>query len=155
MNTSTATPQQAVRTALEKLEMSVETPLVPGEMERWIGAVSENWQTLVPLLQPLITEQHLAQFQEIRQEDPGLTHRVERMQAEDEGIEQAAEALGRQIEQMKLDISKGEPDEASLKPELKHFVGDVLRFIIRVRMQEQAVRTWLQEAFMRDRGTVD
>jgi len=155
MNTATATPQQAVRTALEKLEMSVETPLVPGEMERWIGAVSECWQTLVPLLQPLITEQHLAQFQEIRQEDPGLTHRVESMRADDEGIKQAAEELSRQIDQLKRDIRKGEPDEASLTSGLKPFVGDVLRFIIRVRMQEQAVRTWLQEAFMRDRGTVD
>lgn len=147
--------QQRLHAALDELEASVETPFVPGEFERWIAEVESAWTHLQPDLDWLLAKRHPEDYAEIGEEDPELIPRVEQMRQEDAEIEQQAAILQRQIPPLQSAIAHVEPDEAQLKPQLDELVRSVLSLIIRIRKQEQAVRTWLGEAFNRDRGTVD
>lgn len=147
--------QQALHAALDKLEASVETPLVPGEAERWIESVEADYQVARSCVLDAIGERHPEQYTTIWQEDEGLARRIEQLREEDTAIREAAESLGRHVSGMKSAIAKVEPDEAKLQSALEALVAEALRFIIRVRTLEQAIRTWVMEAFNRDRGTVD
>jgi hypothetical protein len=147
--------QQRLHEALGKLEASVETPFVPGEFERWIAEVESAWRNLQPGMELLITTRHPQDYAEIRQEDLELIPRVEQMRQEDAEIQRQADLLERQIPRLTAAVAHVEPDEGRLTPRLDAFAHDALSLIIRVRKQEQAVRTWLGEAFNRDRGTVD
>jgi hypothetical protein len=147
--------QQRLHEALAALEASVETPFVPGEFERWMSEVESAWKKLRTCLDWLIATRHPQDFAEIRQEDLELSPRVEQMRQEDAEIQQQAETLGQQIPPLQAAVAHVEPDEARLAPRLEALARDALNFVIRVRKQEQAVRTWLGEAFNRDRGTVD
>lgn len=146
---------QELSAALEELEACVETPLIPGEFERWIDEVDAAWTRLQPSLNSALTAQHPADYAEIGEEDQELIRRVEEMRQEDVEIAQEAANLGRHLPKLKSAIARGEPDEARLTPLIDTFIGSALGLIIRIRKQEQAVRTWLGEAFNRDRGTVD
>ena len=147
--------QQRLEGALATLEASVETPLVPGEFERRMSEVESAWKDLQPCFEWLMATRHPQDFAEIGREDAELISRVEQMRQEDAEIRQQAEILQQQIPPLEAAVAHVEPDEARLTPRLEALARDALNFVIRVRKQEQAVRTWLGEAFNRDRGTID
>lgn len=147
--------QQALHDALETFETSLETPFVPGELERWISEVDRAWLGLKPELSWLLTTKHPEEYAEIGEEDQELFQRVEQMRAEDAAIEQRIEETARQIPALASAIDRVEPDEDKLAVALENFVEKSLDLVIRIRKQEQSVRVWLLEAFTRDRGTVD
>jgi hypothetical protein len=141
--------------ALAELEADIETPCVPGELEGWIGAANDAFQRVQPLLDRQIHTVHPQQFSEISEEDEELLRRVEQMRQEDAGIAEAAGELREQIQKLETAAANIEPDEARFRTAFDDFVQAGLKWIIRVRTQEQAIRTWLMEAFTRDRGPVD
>lgn len=141
--------------ALAELEANIETPFVPGELERWINDVHGAFQRLRPLLDHQISDVHPQQYDEIREEDEELFRRVDQMRQEDADIIETASQLSEEIPKLQTAAANVEPDEAKLRTAFDGFVESVLDFIIRVRTQEQALRTWLMEAFTRDRGDVD
>ena len=155
MDTPRDNPQQALLEALDNLEACVETPFVPGELERWIGSVDDAWQPIPVLLARLASSHHPDQFAKMRDEDDGLIRRIELMREEDQKLDKLSDEFGQRIPQLETAIANIEPDEALLNPALDAFVDEALNLIIRIRTQEQTVRTWLLEAFNRDRGTVD
>ncbi|MCA9111872.1 MAG: hypothetical protein KDA52_18105 [Planctomycetaceae bacterium] len=155
MNERIAAQHQELHQALEFFEASVESPFVPGEIERWIAAVELAWNRLLPTLNWLITVRHPDEFAEIRQEDQELIRRVQQMRQEDAAIDSAAVELEQRISLIETAISNIEPDEVQVRTTLENFVDDAIGLIIRIRKQELAVRTWLLEALNRDRGTVD
>lgn len=155
MNDSDTTQQQELSNALDRFEASVETPFVPGEMEHWMTAVESEWNRLLPILTWLITTRHPRQYEEIQKEDDELIHRVQQLRKENTAIEASAIKLEQQIALIKSAVSAIEPDEARIKSTMEDFVEDSIKLIIRIRKQERAIRTWLLEAFTRDRGVVD
>lgn len=155
MNENTMTERNETDRALERFEASVETPLVPGELERWVAAVVQAWENLLPMIVRLTESDHPEVYAEIQREDRGLYHRVAEMRREDEKLRNAAEKLDHRIPRLTAAISEAEPDEARIAPFVDAFVADATAFVIRLRRQRLAVRTWLMEAFSRDRGTVD
>lgn len=145
---------ESLAETLAALEGAVATPFVPGELESWIGSVEDAFQRLKPLL-PELFDSHQAQFQEIRNEDPGLHQRVDQMRETDREIGAAADELQRRIPTLQQIVTNLEPDEAQLMSTMNSFVDECFAFIIAIRKQERAVRTWLLEALNRDRGDVD
>jgi hypothetical protein len=141
--------------SLANLEADVETPCVPGELEGWISDIDDALQRLRPLLERQIGVIHPRQFADIGAEDEELLRRVELMRLEDASIEVEARRLGEQIRILKTAATNIEPDEAKLRVAFDTFVEAGIAWIIRVRTQEQAIRTWFMEAFNRDRGDVD
>lgn len=140
---------------LAELEANVESPCVPGELERWFGDVDDAFQRLWPLFDHQIHTVHPQEFSEISAEDEELSRRVEQMRQEDAAIAQAAVRLQTRIESFETAAANIEPDEAKFRTALEDFVKAILEWIIRVRTQEHAIRTWLMEAFTRDRGSGD
>lgn len=148
-------PDDQFNGALDELERCAESPFIPGELERWHAAVSESLQRFTPLLKEHAQTVHPAEFQNITDEDPELLQRVELMREEDREIECEAERLLEDAARLQPAVQRVEPDEARVETTLTRFANAMLGFVIRVRKQEIAVRTWLGEAFGRDRGTVD
>jgi len=141
--------------ALAKVEAAVETPFVPGELERWMDAVEEAFLTLEPVLEKQLNQIHPDIYDDIQQEDPGLLPRVELMQSQDQEIKRADNEIKQKLPILRNAITNIEPDEAIIKRTLESFVDETLEFVITIRKQEQSLRTWTMEAFNRDRGTVD
>lgn len=141
--------------SLARLEECLETPLVPGELEAWIKTLRQAVGAFGPLFRRQVGEVHAAELSEIGSEDPELFGRVNELLHEDERNLQRFQFLERSIETLSELISEIEPDETRFKQHVDDLVEEGLQFVIAVRRQEVAIRTWLQEAFNRDRGDVD
>ncbi|REJ74260.1 MAG: hypothetical protein DWQ34_23980 [Planctomycetota bacterium] len=141
--------------ALAQFEATVEAPCVPGDLEGWFEAVDVAFQRLRPMVVEQVERIHPQQFSAIGQEDEELFRRVERMQQEDAALRKEFDQLGDDIATLERSAENLEPDEAKLREAFDGFVDKAIQCIIRVRTQEEAVRTWLMESFTRDRGAVD
>jgi septal ring factor EnvC (AmiA/AmiB activator) len=147
--------QEQFTQALALWETSLETPFVPGELERWIAAARASYDGFAPLWRQRRQRLHEAEFEEISEEDPELLQRVEEMREEDAEIDRQLTAIGERIAAFEKGIAKVEPDEGRIDDELAAFADAALAEVIRVRKQELALRTWLVEAFERDCGDGD
>ncbi|MEX0726455.1 MAG: hypothetical protein WEB58_09910 [Planctomycetaceae bacterium] len=138
---------------LDAFEQCTETPFVPGELEQWLSAVREAFDGLVPMVKES-QRIHEEEFVEIVEEDPELHVHVELMREEERAIAKELDELTKWFNEFpKRRIDGG--DETEYKLDLDRFVSAALEMLVRIRKQEVTVRTWLMEAFMRDRGTVD
>jgi hypothetical protein len=157
-----ATPKAAMRTgdpqfteALGAFETALETPLVPGELEAWAHAVRASAANLEPLIERRIASAHREQLAEIERTDPELIRRVEILEKEDEQICRDLECLRTLVAELDAAAPSVGPNEEHLNDQVSRLVDQGLAWVIRVHKQEVALRTWLVEAFERDRGAVD
>jgi hypothetical protein len=139
-----------LRPALDKLEAALETPFVPGELETWFDAVASVLADLGPILRSQIARQHGAQFEQIVQESPALQRSVEQLQREDGEVVAAYESLTARVAALAKKAATVEPDEGLMSQEAAHFADDGVWFVVRVRKQDAAIRTWLGEAMNRE-----
>jgi hypothetical protein len=147
--------QQKLTDALATLEKCLETPFVPGELERWFHAVETGVAEVRGHLRPVFERTHRAVLEEIFQEDPGLEHRIEQLRREDAEALEQFERFSDKSRRLAAVARRVEPDEARIKDECYTLVEEGLAFVISARKQEVALRTWLIEALERDRGVVD
>ncbi len=141
--------------ALARLEWCLETPVIPGEMERWTTNVEEAFNQVEPLLVDEIENQHPKKMKQISKEDPGLLHRVDSLKEQDQVLLKDLEQLRTKLDQLSNKAEAVEPDEARIEDKIGKFVDSGIAFIIASRKQEVAIDTWLMEALERDRGIVD
>lgn len=141
--------------AVEQLEVSLQSPVVPGEMVGWAEAVRK---AVIDLHTPLNEQFNLVHHQTIKQieiEDPELAARAENLKnADDENMQQFERLLNR-VDTLPERVSRAEPDEGSMESELQEIIDDGLQFVLSVRGQETAIDTWMNESVCRDRGAVD
>jgi hypothetical protein len=144
-----------LQTALQLFETCLETPLVPGELGSWAEQLTsacccakEQW------IQASQVE-HPDQFKQIGKEDPEMSTRVQNMQEEDMAIACQFDAVCQDVANFHDRSPTMEGDEARFKPAMQDLVEAGLKLVIRIRTQEQAIRTWFLEAFDRDRGNAD
>ena len=139
-----------LRPALDRLEASLETPFIPGELEAWFDAVASAVADLGPILHGQITLQHGAQFEQIVQESPALQRSVEQLEREDGEVAAAYQALKSRVAELAAKAATVEPDEALMSQEAARFADEGVWFVVRVRKQDAAIRTWLGEALNRE-----
>jgi hypothetical protein len=65
------------------------------------------------------------------------------------------DGLAERCKQITQKAPRIEPDELKLHEEVNALIHDGLAFMIDWQQQEIALRSWLQEAFTRDRGVAD
>ena len=144
-----------LKDALERLEYAAESPVVPGESVAWLQSLLNALRQVSCSYHVQVRSAHEDQFEAIGIEDPALFARVEKMREEDKAIVREVDRCAANLRNL-LEFREGEPDneEAALQraPDLAH---DVLVLVIRIRKQEVALTTWLQEALQRDRGRAD
>jgi len=146
--------QEELKLKLGEFEQAVEVPFIPGELPNWLKTTREKFERLRPQLQLQTRHIHADEFAEIAEEDPELLGRVESMREEDRGIMAECREIADRLEKLCKGEEKG-ASETDLKEDLNQFVSLSLEFVTRIRKQEVTLRTWLVEAFTRDRGTVD
>ncbi len=138
--------------ALAKLESHLETPVVPGELATWFDNVCVAFAAVKEPLQQHIQLEHPPVYKQIKRDADNLYTRVEQLQQEDLALLDEYERLNRCSEQICKLAPQAEPNEARFDEHRRTAVTEGLAFVLRVRMQERAVETWLQESLMRDNG---
>jgi hypothetical protein len=146
---------QDLDSALKYFTMCLEDPCVPGELEGWSKTVWEAVERVRPLLYKHLTRNHNEHFAGIVEEDPEMFRQVTLLKNEDQNILQNFHAVSERARTLLQKASHIEPNEAQLQDEVSAFISDGLAFVLRVQRQGIAIRTWLQEAFLRDRGVAD
>lgn len=141
--------------ALARLETSLETPIVPGELANWCQTARQECEEVDRLLRQQITAVHRDLLQQILREDPGLAARVDELRQADLRLLEQSEAVRASFERLCKAAAGMEPDEARLEGSPQEVVDEGLQFVLAVRKQETALTTWYVEAFERDRGVVD
>jgi hypothetical protein len=150
--------QDKLECQLRAFEQSAGTPFVPGELEGWIEAALSAFGELGPLFQEHVQKIHSQEFANISQEDPELLARVSEMRLEDAAIDLLQVQIADWLDSLQTRVSTGSNEgecETELKEELDRFVTESLALVVRIRKQELAIRTWVVEAFTRDRGDAD
>jgi hypothetical protein len=147
--------QNDLKLVLAAFETSLATPIVSGELPRWIEEVQHAWEHTSAEIHDQVKHLHPRQFEQISSQDPELLPRVEQLKAEDEAIEQDRERLNQAVRRVSQHAPKMEPDEEKAQKYTKSLVDEGMAFIARVRKQEVALQTWFVEAFNRDGGAVD
>ncbi|MBI1901070.1 MAG: hypothetical protein HYS13_08165 [Planctomycetia bacterium] len=146
---------QELEAALGELATSLQKPVVSGDLVEWVAGVRAAAQPVYELLHRQVEIVRPADCAQIMTEDPEQARNVQQLKDGDrESLSQFTELLAR-IDQLSQKAPRREPDEGSMTAELKALVDDGLAFVLHAQKQEVAARTWLHEAFNRDRGTVD
>jgi hypothetical protein len=154
MTAATHTDQE-LKTALERFESCLLTPMMAGELVSWVGETKAAWAEALPLVRLHLSELHPRQYKQISKEDPELLPRTEKLKAEDALIQDDGEEFDRLLHRFAEHAPKFEPDEEKISKHLQALVDDGIEFVTRVRKQEAAVQAWFIEAFTRDRGVAD
>ena len=143
------------RAALDKLETSLNTPIVAGELADWAGVVSNTWADATEQIVRQIQEVHPRQFEEMADADPEMLSRVETLKTEDDEIEQDRDSFQRHLARVVEHAPSFERDEEKIKSYTTSLMDTGLALVQRARKQEVALQTWFVEAFNRDRGVAD
>lgn len=145
-----------LREALDAFETSLETPIIPGEFGDWSKYVQENWPAVAEQVQHQVHSSHRQQLAEIARQDTEMFAHIRQLQIEDEAICQELEELRGYVDRLAEQAPHLERTPAATQDSV---AGELIRrglsFITRVKTQEVAVRTWLSEAFNRERGSGD
>lgn len=149
------TTNSAFIDALERFEVCLETPLVPGEMEGWAESLRNAYHELAPVLRHHLSTVHYPMLKQIATEDPELLCHTEEMKRADHATLETFGRLQQWIEQLPDVAAKIEPNEKRLEEHIGSLIHDGLELVMHIRKQETVLSTWHQEAMFRDRGTVD
>lgn len=151
---NTAETKSELHQALEDLEALLETPIVPGELPEWCKSAKKGCAAVHAALTPKLKDHEII-YKQIGREDPTLQPRVETMQAEDERLAAEAEYLDDQFVRAAAAADIVEPNEQPAEALAQELADRAIQYVIAIRKQEHAVRTWYIEALERDRGDKD
>ena len=84
-----------------------------------------------------------------------MFRQVALLKKEDQNILRSLESLAERTRNLMVKAPVLEPNEAQVHDEVSALIKDGLAFIVQCQRQEIAIRTWLQEAFLRERGVAD
>src|SRR5262245_54691418 len=115
------TTERELRDALTAFETCLETPLVPGEFERWLADARGALDTIDKLLPAHVLKNHRSQLKEIAEEDKEMFARISTLAKDDEkSLEQLAwfKEWGARLAER---TSQTEPDEKKLEDEFAEF----------------------------------
>jgi hypothetical protein len=140
---------------IKDFTLCLEDPCIPGELEIWIKAVWQALEKVRPVLQQHIARNHQELFARIVEEDTELFRQVALLKKEDQNILHALESLAERTRKLLEKAPRVEPNEAQVHEEVSVLIRDGLAFMVQIQRQEIAIRTWVQEAFLRERGVAD
>jgi hypothetical protein len=152
---ATIRTDEQLRTALDKLEQCMETPVVPGQLGPWLQACRDLWVDVESSLQQRIDEGHADLLADIAAQDPELLPRVEQLLEEDIVLLKKSRQLRNDADWLSAGCRQEHANQQKIDDQLRQFTKESLEWVMRIRAQETAIVTWYQEAFNRDRGIAD
>src|SRR5579862_8265670 len=109
---------QQFKSGLDRLENTLLTPIVPGELEGWMAGLSESAELVGTLLWRQIETVHNPEYDEIVRRDPDLFPQVKQLRQGDKESLARLEALLDRFAKLKQNAPRFEPDEAATKARL-------------------------------------
>jgi hypothetical protein len=155
MNAAHSDLEHDLKPSLERFENCLITPVMSGELVSWTNEVQSAWAGCVAQVRMHLSELHPRQYKQISKEDPELLPRTEKLQQQDEALDEECEEFDRTLRRFAEHSPTFEPDEEKIAKHVQALIGDGIELVTNVRKQEAAVQTWFIEAFTRDRGVAD
>lgn len=144
-----------IKAVVDALEIALLTPIVSGDLTDWLEKLCEAWRGVSAGFHDELFRERTQLYDAIATQDPELLPRVEQLRSEDVAIAQECALLSRTMERLCGNASMLEPVEDPAQQFTQKVIDQGLALVTRVRRQNVAVQTWYNEAFNRDRGTVD
>ena len=141
--------------ALDRLEASLETPVVPGDLPNWLDRARTAFRDAGTALEKEVAGPHEEIFAEILAQDMALAARVDRMKEKDQELVSSFGDLMTTVEQLCDRAEHVEPHESKIDEQTTQLVDHGLSFVLESRKQYKAITTWYRECFNRDRGVAD
>jgi hypothetical protein len=149
------TVKEPLTDQLRRLETALDTPPISGELRAWAATLRKTFDETARDILHQIDAVHSEQFQEIEEQNSELLARVTHLREEDHKNREWCGNLARQFSELEAHATRAGADEKQVIDEQQKLLDEGLRFVMNVRRQETAIRTWLEEAFDRDTGLAD
>jgi hypothetical protein len=147
--------KEPLRDDLERLETSLDTPPVPGELTGWATMLRKAFDAASRAILQHIESVHPAQIKEIEGQDAELLARTKELREEDRVNREWCQRLAHDFAEFEARAARAGADEKQVIDQQTALLEEGLRFVTHVRKQETAIRSWMQEAFQRDTGMGD
>lgn len=144
----------ALHESLSKLENSLLSPAVAGELLDWVEAVRQAASDTQPQLEKHIRDVLHVQYREIAKTDTEMLPRVDQAIAEDQKLLDQFEPFRQELEELTKQAPDAQKDELRVKDLRGKVEQHGTQFVLAVRKHLLAVNAWLSESVYRDRGTV-
>jgi hypothetical protein len=148
-------PKEPLREELERLETSLDTPPVPGELANWASMLRKNVDVSAAAILHQIETVHPEQISEIEGQDLELQGRTRQLRETDIANMDWCNRLTKAFADFETAAARAGADEKQVIEQQQALLEDGLKFVTHVRKQEMAIRSWMQEAFERDTGSGD
>lgn len=143
-----------LKAAIDKLETSLLTPVLAGELVNWITQVQDSADDLDELVKPCLERLH-SDFTEIAKSDNELLSRVQQMVNVEQELLKQHEEFRRNLHLLATKAPKVFSDEAKVADERLKVERQGTSLLTELKRLQAAASTWLSEAVYRDRGPVD
>lgn len=141
--------------ALDRLEASLETPVIPGDLPNWFDRARKAYSEAGTALEKEVAGPHQELFDEILEQDMALAARVKAMKEKDEQLLTMHRDLSASVEQLCDRAETVEPHELKIDEQTTRAIDEGLAFVLEARKQDRAITAWYRECFNRDRGVAD
>jgi hypothetical protein len=150
-------PDQAgdLKESLTRLEQTLETPIVPGELRPWLEDALQAFLNAGYLYRREVEETHRELFDKLCHHDMALAVRVEQMKDSDAELLANWNRLDTKLVRLCDAVLESEHQDAELPERATEFSDQAIKLIIDVRKHEAKLVTWYLESLNRDRGLGD
>jgi hypothetical protein len=152
---TTVAPEQILSDTMAKLEVALLSPVVSGEMRRWVLAVQQAAATFaMDWTTHLCTVLHV-QYEQIANTDLELSACLEKMIQTDHELLEELVYFHERLHDLQRATSHVDWQESKLAAQRQNIEQIGIALILRIKKQQSAAATWLSEALYRDRGVGD
>ncbi len=140
--------------SMQHLEKALLSPVVSGELTEWVETVAQALREFGPAWVENIKNVVRPQYKQIARTDEDLLPRVEQMIQEEHQLQEDLVEFENMLSDLATRAEDVDNDELKAMNHKTRVERDGVALLIRIKKQEAAASTWLQEALYRDRGVV-
>lgn len=159
MNSAISRPQppqeKSLQDSMLRLEAALLAPVVSGELKQWTEAVAESLQAFGPKWADFVNTILHQQYVHIAKTDANLLSRVDQMIQEDRQLLADFGHFETSVNDLAARARQAEKNEGKVADDRLQVEKDGMDLILRIKKQQAAATTWLNEANYRDLGTGD
>jgi hypothetical protein len=159
MNTTITRPQppqeKSLQDSMLRLEAALLAPVVSGELKQWTEVVNESLQAFGSKWVEFVNTVLHQQYVHIAKTDPNLLSRVDQMIQEDRQLLAEFGHFETRVDDLAVRAAQVQKNEGKAADDRSQVEKDGMDLILRIKKQQAAATTWLNEANYRDLGTGD
>lgn len=141
--------------ALRRLEIALETPVIPGEMADWCMEAVKACREVGGEFDVTVEGRHKGLLQEMMNYDPEQAPRIQQLKETDEELRERTNKFEHRLCKLCNATELAGADEVRVLDQVEETIKIGLELVIDFRKQELAISTWHGEALKRDRGVAD